>query len=196
MLWARMRALIGYSFLLAEMGHARDALRPAERAVAIDPLNPQALAVLGNAYYFGREYETAIGWFRPAIGMAPDRFYVRYYIGLSQMWLGHLQEARQEFAAMPAGDLFRNAGEAVLGARAEDRVLSDPATAVVKKQDATMLLAGIYAQRGEPARAFQLIDAAWAIRGPDLSALCTDPLYDPLRPDPRFKALLAKLRFP
>lgn len=190
------RALIGYSFFLAEMGRAEEAMRPAERAVATDPLNPNAFAVAGNARYFAGDHQAAIETLRRMMRMAPDRYYARYFIGLSLMWLGRLDEALKEFGAMPAGDLFRNAGEAILGARSGNRAASDRATAAVAEAGATMLLAAIRAQRGEREQAFALLDEAWANRSPDLAALRADRLYDPLRPDLRFKALAAKLDFP
>jgi len=54
----------------------------------------------------------------------------------------------------------------------------------------------ILAQIGEIDRAFAALDRAWAVRDPGLQTLRADPFVDPLRGDPRFKALEAKLNFP
>ena len=100
-----------------------------------------------------------------------------------------------EFRAMPEGDFFRNAGEAVAAARAGDRAASDRATAAVAKSGDTVLLASIHAQRGDADEAFRILDVNWKERSADLAALFSDPLFDPIRPDPRFTALKARLDF-
>ena len=190
------RALIGNAFFLAEMGRAGEAMKPASQAVLIDPLNPSAYAALGDVHYFSRNYEAAIVSLRRMLEIAPKRYYAHYFIGLSLMWLGRPADAAREFRSMPADDLFRNTGEALLAARTGNRATSDQAIAAVRKLGARMLLIAIYAQRKDTEQAFALLDAAWAERSPDLSALRADRLYDPIRSDPRFASLMAKLNFP
>ena len=54
----------------------------------------------------------------------------------------------------------------------------------------------LYAGLGETDRALQALERAAVQRASDLSFLGTDPLFDPLRADPRFAALRARLRGP
>lgn len=128
--------------------------------------------------------------------MAPDRFYARYYIALSLMWLERVGDGLAELRQMPAGDFFRNAGEAILYARAGDRAASDRATAAVAEQGPSVLLTQILAQRGEVDRAVTMLDGIWKERSPDLAALRADPLFNPIRSDARFQRLTAALHFP
>jgi TolB-like protein/tetratricopeptide (TPR) repeat protein len=191
-------ALIGYSFFLTEMGHTREALGPAERAIALDPLNANAISAQGNAYYFDGNYKAAIESLRRMLRAAPDRFYARYYIGLSLIWLGRTAEALAEFRAMPADDIFRNAGEAILWARSGDRAASDKALQAVKTKadDASVLVAGILAQRGELEGSLLILEQELARRSPDIAAVRADPQFAPLRSDKRFKAIVEKVGFP
>lgn len=53
-----------------------------------------------------------------------------------------------------------------------------------------------YAALGEPDSAFAALDEAVRMRDPLVADLLVDPLLDPIRTDPRFEALLARLRFP
>jgi len=46
---------------------------------------------------------------------------------------------------------------------------------------------------GEPDQAFAWLEKAYAERDPYLTLLNADPVYDPLRADPRFRALLKKI---
>ena len=45
-------------------------------------------------------------------------------------------------------------------------------------------------------RAFVALDRAFAERSTDLGFLGTDPVFDDLRADPRFRAILRRLREP
>lgn len=54
----------------------------------------------------------------------------------------------------------------------------------------------IYAQRAEPGRALDWLDAAYRVGDTGLHYMKVDPLVDPLRSEPRFKAMLARVKFP
>jgi tetratricopeptide (TPR) repeat protein len=50
--------------------------------------------------------------------------------------------------------------------------------------------ADIYAQWGNRTQALDWLDTAMRLRDPDLVELKTDPLFDPLRQEPRFQAVM------
>jgi hypothetical protein len=56
--------------------------------------------------------------------------------------------------------------------------------------------ATIYAQWGNAAQALEWLDAAVHMRDPGLPNLKTDPLMDPLRNEPHFRAIEQQLKFP
>jgi len=56
--------------------------------------------------------------------------------------------------------------------------------------------AEVYAQLGDVDRAFDALDAAFKARDPGLAGMKVDRFLDPIRRDPRFAALEAKLNFP
>jgi tetratricopeptide (TPR) repeat protein len=59
--------------------------------------------------------------------------------------------------------------------------------------EVTATLAQIYAQTGEAVEAFRLIEHLLAVpNGLTISMLKLDPVWDPLREDPRFQALIDK----
>jgi predicted Zn-dependent protease len=55
-------------------------------------------------------------------------------------------------------------------------------------------LATVYIGLGETERAFELLDRAFEERSAAIYQLRVDPIYDPLRGDPRFTTLLEKMR--
>jgi hypothetical protein len=56
--------------------------------------------------------------------------------------------------------------------------------------------ATIYAQRGDTSNALQWLETAMHVRDSGLGYLKTDPLMDPLRKEPRFRAIERELKFP
>ena len=56
--------------------------------------------------------------------------------------------------------------------------------------------ATIYAQWGNLPKALEWLETALKLRDPGLVDLKTDPLMDPIREEPRFKAVIKELKFP
>ena len=58
------------------------------------------------------------------------------------------------------------------------------------------LYAEVYAQWGNAPKALDFLDTALRLHNPGLEALKTNPLLDPLRQEPRFRAVMRELKFP
>jgi hypothetical protein len=131
--------------------------------------------------------------------MAPDRIRLRGFLGHSLLELRQPDAALREYALMPAGDYRRLLGQAVVAARAGHRGQAELELQAMQDRygDAANWQYGeIYAQLGMPNRAFEAFEAAWKVRDPGLGYLRVDPLVDPVRKDPRFAVLEARLNFP
>ncbi len=57
-------------------------------------------------------------------------------------------------------------------------------------------LAIIYALLGEKDQAFEWLEKGYQKRSHEMAFMQAEPLYDPLRSDPRFKDLLRRMNFP
>ena len=124
---------------------------------------------------------------------------MRTQLGDCLLLLGEVREAQAEYAKAPADDVFRLTGEAIAAARLGDRAGSDRAMAKARLlygDVANYQYGEIHAQRGEIDLAFAALDRAWEVGDAGLTLLRVDPFTDPLRKDPRYKALEAKLNFP
>jgi tetratricopeptide (TPR) repeat protein len=58
------------------------------------------------------------------------------------------------------------------------------------------LIAAIYGALGDKDEAFKYLERAYAERDAHITYLALDPEMDSLRPDPRFSALIARLKIP
>lgn len=184
---------------LTYLGDAAEALRLADRFIALDPLNARAYDRKGRALAVMRRYPQAIEAGRKALQLAPNRFNTRITIGDSLTLSGQHAAAKAEYQAMPADAGFRLTGEAVVAARTGDSAGAMRTMARMKQlfgAVASYQYGEIQAQLGNRDRAFAELDNAVQVKDPGLIYLKTDPFLDPIRNDPRYTALLRRLNFP
>ena len=185
--------------ILPWLSDAEQALALTDRLIVLDPLNPTAYNRRGNCLYVLRRYAEAIEAFKKALALAPQRNNPRYFISRTLILLDRPGEARAVLAKMPIDDAFRQTEEAILAARGGDRAGAEATIAKIRtlKGDSSSYQYGqIYTQLGDANRAFAAFDKAVEQRDPGLSFFKTDPFLDPLRRDPRYAALLKRLKFP
>ena len=149
------------------MHRYEDAIRLGRRAFDINPASAHFnLRMLGDALLAEERAEEALATYRRGLTTAPD--YVRLRNG----------EARA-LAELGRGDEARRIALA-LEEEAEQRY--------VRGEE----IAGIWAALGDRDRAFRWLDRAYEERSAGMPFLAY-PMYDPLRSDPRFQALVRKV---
>jgi tetratricopeptide (TPR) repeat protein len=189
------------SWYLSLLGRSGEAIEAARRLLEINPMWPDSYYTLGSAYYYARRYDEALEQFKKLKSSTPGR---RWMIPLSLGWAysgkGLYTEAFMEFSHIPPGVLrsgLLGITCARLGRRAEAREFAQELThRAAKEPIGEYDLALVYAALGERDRAFQALDEAYKIHDKGLCFIKVDPNADPLRPDPRFQALLRKMSFP
>jgi TolB-like protein/Flp pilus assembly protein TadD len=181
----------------AYMGHFDVAIAATRRAVVLDPLNRSSHTGFGLALYLARRYQEAAAAYAEAISLNPDFAPAYAERGLALYGQGDLQGARasceakrdfwydQQCLAVVYEKLGRHAE-----AEAELKKIQAAAGDAAAYQYASIL-----AQWGDHEKALEWLDAAFRMRDPGLMALKTDPLLDPLHPEPRFQAMLQALGF-
>jgi len=184
---------------LLYLGDADEALAHLAHGLSLDPLDPTFHSLRARAHYYSRRYNQAIEDANKALSVAPERQTPHNIIGDSLQQFGKFAEARAAYQKMPADNFYRIASEAILAARTKDRDGATTRIAQMQKSDgdlASYQYGQIHAQLGEPDRAFAALDKAMEIKDPGLITLKKDPVMDPIRPDPRFAALIKRLKFP
>jgi TolB-like protein/tetratricopeptide (TPR) repeat protein len=195
-----------YSHLLIAMGRFDESLVESQKAIEIDPLDPNLLAHLGFHYKTARQPERAIEICLQAIKLNPNARVGYFYLAEAYVQKGMTAEAlaliegmpdavKKEIASTPGVTGFGHVYGAA-GKTTEARAAIDTLKAVSKlKTNATYRLARNHAALGEIDEAFAWLEQAYQDRAPVLMDLEVDPVLDPLRSDPRFDALARRAGF-
>jgi tetratricopeptide (TPR) repeat protein len=192
-----------YSHYLIAMGRIEESLAVSKRALELDPLDLEINVHLTWHYYFARDYDRAIeqarrtldldsqfveaywfsGWAyeqKRSYGEAIAAYQKARSLGerpeISTAWLGH------------AYALSGNAGEA-------RRLLSGLQEESGRRYISPYCLAIIYLGLNEKDEAFEWLGKACEERNAWLVYLKVNPIFDGLRSDPRFDALLRRAGF-
>jgi len=187
-----------YSRIQCYQRHFDEGVAAARKALSLDPVSLIANHFLGHILYFSRRYEEAIAAFRHTLAMDPQYPKPHYFIAMSLFWLGRIDAAWDEIQKEPM-DWMRWTGSAAILHRLGR--LEEAAANLAKldrpdeQQFAAIQRADVYAQWGDPEKAFECLDQAIHYGDPGLCQLFVDPFLDPISKDPRFAALLLKLGF-
>ena len=180
------------------MGRFDAGVAAARRAVVLDPLGRGSHLVLGRALYHAHRYQEALAALAETISLDPDFKQTYAYRGLSFYALGDLEHARVACETKPD---YWESGQCLvivydkLGRHANAQaLLAEPEAAL--DVIAAYQFATVHAQWGDRAKALEWLETAWRLRDPGLTFLKTDPLMDPLRQEPRFRAIEKALKFP
>jgi TolB-like protein len=180
------------------MGRIDAGIAAARRAVVLDPLARDSHSVLGRALYAGRRYEEAIEVLSEAVKLDPDDKAFYAYRGFAYYALGALESARAscETSRDYAGNQW------CLAVTYDKLRKHADAEAEISKLKASFgdvmayQYAAFYAQRGDNPKALGWLETALRLRDAGLESLRTDSLMDPIRQEPRFKAIERDLKFP
>jgi TolB-like protein len=182
----------------ARMGHFDAGLTALRRALVLDPLARASYSMLGAALYAARRYEEAVAVLTEGISIAPDFKSTYGDRGFAYYGLGDLERARASCEMKPDFWLSQQC-LAVIYDKLKKHADAEAELAKMKAALADAVAyqyATIYAQWGNRAKALEWLETALRLRDPGLENLKTDPLMDPVRQEPRFKAVMRELKFP
>jgi len=185
------------AFFFAAMGRAEIAITNAQRSVDLDPLNVLAHSLLGRVLYYARRYGDAIDAYNRALSLDPHATEIRPGQGLAYWALGQYEAARAACATPPV-EWEGNTCLAVVYHKLQRQSDADAALAAImtSQGDAEAIqYAEIYAQWGNIPKALEWLETAYRTHDPGLVGLKTEPMLDPLREEPRFKAIERQLKF-
>lgn len=188
----------GLALLLLNLNRIAEARSHLERTVELDPLSRRWRANLAFVYAFERKDEESEAQARRLLELEPDFSYGHYILAFtlsSQDEHEAAIQAMQRAVELEPEDLATLIGLGYVHARAGNRERAlELVTETERKGGSLKEIALVYAALGEIDRAFEYLDRAYELDPAELGLIASDPSADPLRDDPRFEALLRKLR--
>jgi len=188
--------------ILAIVGRFDEATAEGDRAIALDPLSPSILTDQVVALMFSGRTADALALDRKAEDLDPTFFFPAEEEGLVAMGAGDYRGAIAKFQASRARGAppFVTAILAYAQAKSGDRAGAMAAIGELKKISpgghvAPHALALLYLGLGDHARALDYLEQAYVANSQQLVWLKVDPMYDPLRSEPRFVALMQRMNF-
>jgi tetratricopeptide (TPR) repeat protein len=190
--------LVELARLLSSEGQLAAALKASRRSVDLDPLSAEAWVRLsglltGTGDLLGVRLAAGKAAVVSGSGGPGD-----YYVILAELGANDPTSALRE-ARRSDLDWVRLSGVAMaqhsLGHAAESQAALDELIAG-HQREAAYQVAQVYAWRGEPDRAFTWLERAYQLRDTGIGHVTYDPTLRGLRGDPRYKALLRKLKLP
>jgi adenylate cyclase len=197
-----MWAQLWYAAYLGAIGRMDQSLEASRRAQQLDPLSVAANTHVGTHLFWLGRYDEAIDQYRKALELDPNFFMARWGLSRAYLQSGRHGEAMRELQ-YPGTDylgFFRPAllayAFAVAGQEAEARgVLADLRTRRERGEYvAPTEFAAIHIGLGERNEALDWLERHESDRGARIF-LQVDPIFAPLRTEPRFQLLLRRLRF-
>jgi tetratricopeptide (TPR) repeat protein len=172
--------------------------------VALDPLSSVKHAALGWGYYFARRYQRALDPCRRAVEIDPGLPVAHHWLALAFEQMGDLEEAERamrhtvELSNRDENTLASLAAVLARRGKAEEArsLLADLMERRLEVYVSAYDIAAIHCALGETAQALDWLEQAYAERTHRMAFLRVDPRLDPLRGEPRFIALLDRMRFP
>src|SRR5215203_913292 len=190
-----------YSSYLVAVERFDEAIAEAKRTEELEPLSFVASSHLGWIYYLSGHNDKAIEQCRKILELDPSSFPARRYLGLAYEAKGMYAEAINEFqtglklSGSPLMLALLGHAYAVSGNKVEaQKVLKDLEQLQGQRYVSPYTVAAIYTGLGEQDQAFKWLETAVEEHDIWLMNLKVDPVFAELRSNPKFTALLARIR--
>ncbi len=190
-----------YAEYLSFRGRHQEAIAQAKIAVELDPVSRILRTILAWAYFYARRYQEAIAELEEALRLEPGFAPARFWLALACEQTGELERARRTLERtaehVGRGTLTR----AVLGrlygslGRGEEArlILAELEQDRRHKYVSAYYVAAVHAGLGDRQQALAELERAAEARDNWLVMLAIDPVWDELRAEPRFEALVREV---
>jgi eukaryotic-like serine/threonine-protein kinase len=199
-----------YGEELMSMGRNAEALTELRRAQELDPLSLIINGVLGVAYKQNGQDEKGIEQLKKTLEIDPNFARTHLFLAVAYQSTDRFEEAADEYARMfelmgapheaalrfsaSVKNAFGTAGPKGFWRTMAESLSSTPGL-VPEPGPPPAVLASFWTQAGDTDKAFALLEKAYEQRDEGMLRL-KDPIFDPIKSDPRFKDLLRRVGLP
>jgi tetratricopeptide (TPR) repeat protein len=189
---------------LISVGRTKEALAEAEKALEIEPLDSNMVANLGRLYLYDGQRERGLEQTRRAYEADPSFVIARLLYGMTLNATGKYSDAillseklllddpNNQQMLMVAGYAYGRSGRRSDAERVIERFREISKTQYVIPSFVAVVFGGM----GEKDKAFAELDKSIELHDSWFRWAKVEPLFDPLRDDPRFKEMLRRMNLP
>jgi tetratricopeptide (TPR) repeat protein len=192
-----------FSHLLFMRKRPEEAMEHIEEALQLDPFNPLIQSLYAMDLMYARRYDEVIRLMRKTLEASPMEpialSTIRSAYHQKKMYDEALEAWRLSFEAK--GD--HEAIQALNRGRAEggySGALRNVAEMLIERSKTSYVtpwqVATLYTRAGMKEEALDWFDKAYEAHDPNMPYLSIDPIFDDLRPLPRFQAILKRMGLP
>ena len=187
-----------YGWHLMWLGRHDEAIAEIKIAQELDPLSLVISRNLGQFFYYARQYDKAIEALQRTIDVDPNFSQVHLVLGSAYLQKSMYEEALAEFqkeiSQTGIGITAIGITYAKMGRREEALQLLDDLIKRSKEEYVSRSgMASFYFALRDDDQGFMWLDKAYEERDSGLNNIKTNPSYDSVRSEPRFKSLLKKM---
>ena len=192
-----------YGWFLSWLGSFDEALIETKRAQEIDPLGSYTIQNAAAVLTAAARYDAAIAEARRVIALEPDYLFGHVRLAFAYEAKGMYLEAlppAERIVALDSvaphgavlGRIYSRVGREKEGARLLERLVIRESTTFIPP---TTIAMGYLAQ-GNPKTALDWLEKGYREHDGNMVLLKVWPIWDPLRSDARFQAILRRMNFP
>jgi serine/threonine protein kinase/tetratricopeptide (TPR) repeat protein len=189
-------------YYLRPVGRIDEAISEVQNSLSLDPLSILFRVHLGFLYYLQHQYDQSIGQFRKVLEMNPQYYLAHAMMGPVYTQTCHFPEALECYRKAREADAdskFVDSLEAMTLAVAGDhtrarKMLDDISRKALTEYISPVSIAYICTALGDTDGAFENLDKAIFDRDPNILGLKSNPIFEGLRQDERYHALLRKMQ--
>lgn len=189
-----------YSALLSRAARHEEAVAESRRASELDPLSPSMMSALGQALLFARRYDEAQQALLKALELDPNYFGALALLADTYAARGMLEDSIAELKkaeSVAPGDPWVRAdlgyAYAKLGRKSDaEKVLRELRAESKGKYVSGFFVSWVCIGLGKNEEALQWLERAYEQNDYQLSWISVSPVFDPIRSDPRFAALMRR----
>jgi TolB-like protein/Tfp pilus assembly protein PilF len=194
-----------YSILLALQGRLDEAVAEGKRAAELDPLSPQIPVDGLAAVAWQGKFQEARDLARKGANLDPTYFFPPYMEGWTEIQAGKVRDAipllekAKALGSPPFVTAWLGYAYGATGDRTRAMAALEELKAISLKGHAGYVppfnLAIVYLGLGDRARALEYLEQAYDNNSQWMPYIRGDRIFDPLRAEPRFAALIQKMGF-
>jgi adenylate cyclase len=188
------------AWTLNGLGRFDEAIAKTRKAVELDPLNPFFQMSLSFYQYWARQYDDAIAQSRKTLAMDPNSAISHVLLGLSFLKKGDTAGAIAELQKSKAPDPgawyqgFLGYTYAISGDRAKaEQALRELEELAKRQYVSPTAFATIYLGLGQEEKCLDWLEKSYEQQDSACWYLKIDQIYDSVRNEPRFQALVEKI---